>query len=283
MRKILFITSAFLITVIIASLECQGQVTVKTGKATISGTSVICGRCGTQMKPVDVNKGKGSSTYYYKFRCPKCSTAAVVTSQEAFATKSRERPAKADSAVVTSQEPFATKRTLNPGDVIPLGDGISVQVVPMANECGDQSFFGHWAGQTGAGVDAFMNKSKAHEAAAWIAISATSGMALFAISERGKILNPKEFKRLNKEACAAHDICYVRGDKIVCDENLAKDGGRFMSLGTKLFGGHAYKNAQKEGAESDIYLSKAERSLGQELVLPEGYILKLKKEINSNK
>lgn len=182
-------------------------------------------------------------------------------------------------------EAFSETWELTAGEEIKLDDEFTLEVVPIANGCGTESGFGHWAGQAGAGVDAYMNTSDKGPiivaGAAMVGFAAAGvggGLAtLVGISEKGKVVNPDEFKRLNEQACAAHDICYVEGDKLTCDKNFSKDGGRFSSIFTTLFGGKAYESAQVEGADSKFYADKIEIETGKKIIVPEGYLLKLQR------
>lgn len=184
------------------------------------------------------------------------------------------QPINPDSVIPATEE-FSGTWELQPGEQIALDDGSVIEITSIPNGCGTTEGIGHWAGQTGAGVDAFMNYSPVAKGVALVGI-ATGGVAgIIAISEAGKILNPEEFQRLNDEACAMHDICYVQGDKFVCEQNLYNDGGRFMSIGTTLFGGSAYKDAQREGLISQMYITKAEIMSGKRIILPVGYWARL--------
>ena len=184
------------------------------------------------------------------------------------------QPINPDSVIPATEEYSGTWK-LQPDEQIALDDRTVIEITPIPNGCGTTEGIGHWAGQTGAGVDAFMNYSPVAKGAALVGI-ATGGVAgIIAISAAGKILNPEEFQRLNDEACAMHDICYVQGDKFVCEQNLHNDGGRFMSIGTYLFGGSAYKEAQIEGLNSQMYIKKAEIMSGKRIILPEGYWARL--------
>ncbi|MBQ3355486.1 MAG: hypothetical protein IJG41_10125, partial [Bacteroidales bacterium] len=184
------------------------------------------------------------------------------------------QPINPDSVIPATEEYSGTWK-LQPDEQIALDDRTVIEITPIPNGCGTTEGIGHWAGQTGAGVDAFMNYSPVAKGAALVGI-ATGGVAgIIAISAAGKILNPEEFQRLNDEACAMHDICYVQGDKFVCEQNLHNDGGRFMSIGTSLFGGPAYKEAQIEGLNSQMYIKKAEIMSGKRIILPEGYWARL--------
>lgn len=189
--------------------------------------------------------------------------------------------------VIPSTEAFAETWELKPGEVVSFDDDLSFEVVPIANGCGTEKGFGHWAGQTGAGIDAYMNASEngpSKVAGAALVGLATAGftgglIALVGISNKGKVMNPDEFKRLNNQACAAHDICYVEGDKLICDSNFKKDGGRFSSFFTRWFGGGAYADAQREGVESQYYADKIEIESGKKIIVPDGYLLKVKKPV----
>ena len=187
--------------------------------------------------------------------------------------------------VIPSQEEFSDIWELHPEERIRLDDNYVLKVVPIPNGCGTEHGFGHWAGQTGAGIDAFMNSSKAGPpivagaSLVGFALGPTVGIAtLVGISKAGKVINPNEFKRLNEHACAAHDICYVDGEKLTCDKKLFNDGGRVMSLFTTALGGQAYEDAQKEGLESISFASLYEIKTGRKLILPDGYILELCQE-----
>jgi hypothetical protein len=184
------------------------------------------------------------------------------------------QPINPDS-VIPAIEEFSGTWKLQPGEQITLDDGSVIEITSIPNGCGTTEGIGHWAGQTGAGVDAFMNYSPVAEDVALVGIATGGVTGIIAISEAGKILNPQEFQRLNDEACAMHDICYVQGDKFLCEQNLHNDGGRFMSIGTSLFGGPAYKEAQKEGLNSQMYIKKAEIMSGKRIILPEGYWARL--------
>lgn len=184
--------------------------------------------------------------------------------------------------VVPSNEAFAETWELKPGEVVRMDEDLSFEVVPIANGCGTENGFGRWAGQTGAGIDAYMNSvenGSAKVAGAVLVGIATAGVtggvvALVGISKQGKVMNPDEFKRLNDQACAAHDICYVEGDKLTCDDNFERDGGRFSSRFTRWFGGGAYEDAQREGVESQYYADKIEIESGKKIIVPQGYLLK---------
>lgn len=190
------------------------------------------------------------------------------------------QPLESEFVFPTTEE-FGGTWELQPGEQITLENDIVVEVSPIANGCGTEKGFGHWAGQTGAGIDAFMNSFEAPDAVkdvAFIGVASVGGVGgLIALSKAGEVLNPDEFRRLNDEACAMHDICYVEGDKFVCEENLRRDGGRIMSTFTSLFGGGAYKDAQKLGKDSKTFISKAQMMSGKKIILPEGWFLKLKK------
>ncbi len=183
---------------------------------------------------------------------------------------SHDKQINTDSVIPTEEE-FNETLELQPYEQIVLNDGTVIEITPIPNGCGTTKGIGHWAGQTGAGVDAFMNLSPVATGVALVGIVTGGPAGIIAIAEAGKILNPKEFQRLNDEACAMHDICYVQGDKFVCEKNLYNDGGRFMSIGTSLLGGPDYKEAQREGLNSQMYLKKSEIMKGKRIILPEGY------------
>lgn len=207
------------------------------------------------------------------------------------------QPINTDS-VIPAPEEYSGTWELQPGEQITLDDGSVIEVSSIPNGCGTVEGFGHWAGRTGAGVDAFLNSVPivAPVIAGGVAlvgivgglaagsvfgpVGSTAGAvaggasALIAISETGQVLNPKEYLRLNNGACADHDICYVYGDKFVCEQNLRNDGGRFMSIFTSKYGGSAYEHAQREGEDSQIYIGKAQIISGKRIILPEGYVLR---------
>lgn len=187
-----------------------------------------------------------------------------------------------DSFIIPNADEFSNIYELLPGEQIKLDNGTVAEVVPIANGCGTENGFEHWAAQTGAGIDAALNSSNtAPIAVGGIALvglvtgGAIGGVAsLIAISESGRLLNPEEFDRLNNEVCAAHDICYVEGEKVTCEKEFYNNGGRFMSFFTSRYGDKAYKEAQQAGIVSKEILEKIKQ--GKKVVLPEGYILKLK-------
>lgn len=187
-----------------------------------------------------------------------------------------------DRFIIPNTDEFSDTFELLPGDQIKLDNGTVAEVVPIANGCGTENGFARWAAQTGAGIDAALNSSKmAPVAVGGIALVgfASGGVigginSLIAISKSGKLLNPEEFDRLNNEVCAAHDICYVEGDKVTCEKEFYKNGGRFMSIFTYTYGNKAYKEAQQTGIVSKEILERIKQ--GKKVVLPNGYLLKIK-------
>lgn len=166
------------------------------------------------------------------------------------------------------------KRELKIGERIVVDD-MSFIVEPIVNGCGTKEGFGRWAGQRGAGLDAFMNSSKAGPVIVATAALTTGIQGLVTLSKIGEKMYPEEFNRIEREACDPHDKCYfVERDRQICESNFQKNGGRISSLFTTVFGGRPHKIAQNEASDSEDYKNLIEKGTGINLIIPENCYLK---------
>lgn len=151
---------------------------------------------------------------------------------------------------------------------------VKMKVVPIDNGCGPkEGVLERVAASIGAGVDAARNSDNPILFGMGSAV-VPSFFGVAAVSVAGRILNPKEYDRLQTKACGQHDICYfVSKDQAVCDRNFGYNGGGVMSKATRIFGAGAHKAANEEG---ELYIERIRQlaeKYGKVIKLPTGYTL----------